>query len=79
MFVGIMDILMIMRITNIKKDNVPSKRLTWGSGPLLRMACTSPLFLMEMDINILMFIWMSSCHSWHPCKNIIFAISSGNQ
>ena len=27
MFVGIMDILMIVRITNIRKDNVPSKRL----------------------------------------------------
>ena len=27
MFVGIMDILMIMRIMNIRKDNVPLKRL----------------------------------------------------
>ena len=27
MFVGIMDILMIMRIMNIRKDNVSSKRL----------------------------------------------------
>ena len=27
MFVGIMDILMIMGIANIRKDNVPSKRL----------------------------------------------------
>ena len=26
MFVGIMDILMVMGITNIRKDNVPSKR-----------------------------------------------------
>jgi hypothetical protein len=33
---------------------------TWWSGPLLRMACTSPLFLMEMDFNILMFIWIST-------------------
>ena len=27
MFVGIMDILMIVGITNIRKDNVPLKRL----------------------------------------------------
>jgi hypothetical protein len=39
------------------------------------MAHMSPLFLIEIDINILMFTWMLSGHSWYPCKNIIFAIS----